>query len=1272
MDYGHEPLLVLKVLINGKFLASAMIDSGATSCFVDLDFLQTHQLQPVDKKSAISLTIVDGRSSSAGSVTQEIPLSLSYQDLSETIVFHVTKIASYDLILGKSWLKTHNPSINWQQDTLQFPKKCCPPKTQKPACPVSVFNPFSCLSTEYDSDSDLDSDSDPDPDTTQPAQIAAQTPTQTQTQTQTQPALTQTKTQTQNQSAPTQIKTQFLPAQTQPAQTQPQISCLEVSPKRLRRYARNHELQIYSVSREQVLDYLNQKDPSPEEEYQILRKSIPEKYHDLLPLFSRQGANQLPPHRQNDHEISLIPDAKLPTGPLYDMSPLELQALKKYLDENLEKGFIRPSASPMVSPVLFVRKPGSLRFCVDYRKVNDITEKNRYPLPRINESLQSASKGKIFTRLDLRAAYNLIRIKEGDEWKTAFRTRYGSFEYLVMPFGLSNAPATCQQFVNEVLHNFIDIFCVVYLDDILIYSDNQEEHNQHVRQVLSSLASAGLFVKGEKCEFDVNETKFVGFILSHDKLAMDPGKISAVNEWSAPTCVKGVQSFLGFANYYRRFIKDYSRICSPLFDLTKKDQPYIWTPACQSAFEYLKTQFTSAPILKHFDPSLETILETDASDRVVSGVLSQYHVQPDQSRRLLPVAYHSRKMNAAECNYGVGEKELLAIIDCLRQYFPLLMSLEKPVTILTDHKNLTAFTSKTVMNRRQARWALELSELPFTITYRPGSANSRADALTRRTQDQNSPEGDLDKTVPLIDPAKIQIHAIEASVMPRLVEYTQRDSFASSIFEALDRHQTRHPLIDLAACTRSPEGLLLVRNLAYIPDNSEIRLQILQSRHQHPAAGHPGQAAMFELITRDYWWPKMRKDIAQFIRNCETCQRIKPVRHAPYGFLKPIQVPQKRWDSLSMDFITGLPVSDSQDCLFVVVDRLSKMAHFIACKSTLDALGFARLFFDHVFKYHGLPSNIISDRGSLFTSRFSQSLASLVNVSQNLSTAFHPQTDGQTERVNAIVEQYIRAYCNYQQDNWSELLTFAEFSYNNTVSATTRVTPFFANYGFHPRYTVNLDGPAPEDSVLQDYSAQLEKLAEFLKAEMLWAQDMMQEQADKSRLAPPVLQPGTSVWLIRRFISTTRPSNKLDYKRLGPFTIKAKVSSHAYELDLPESMKVHPVFHVSLLEPAASDPFPGQVNAPPLPVIIDGEEEYAIEEILDVRPRGRTNIRWQYLVKWTGYPTPTWNSYESVADTEALQQFITRYPDKPGPDQLLRTSAPKEGGTVINDTSSPA
>ena len=333
------------------------------------------------------------------------------------------------------------------------------------------------------------------------------------------------------------------------------------------------------------------------------------------------------------------------------MNHHDLKALRSYLDKELSKGFIRVSRSPAAAPVLFVKKAnGDLRFCIDYRGLNNISVKNRHSLPLITETLSQLSHAKYFTKLDIISAFNKLRIKEGDEWKAAFTCRYGLFEPLVLPFGLSNGPASFQSYINHALRGLLDQFCTAYMDDILIYSKNYVEHQGHVKMVLSRLRDHGLQVDISKCNFEATEVTYLGLVISTSGIHMDPKKVSCIQEWPTPRSVRDIQCFLGFANFYRRFIPEFSRLASPLTQLTKKEVPFIWNSHCDYAFFQIKQAFKDGTMLAHFNPKRQTILETDASDFVTAAILSQY----DESGILRPVAFVSKKKLPAECNYEIS------------------------------------------------------------------------------------------------------------------------------------------------------------------------------------------------------------------------------------------------------------------------------------------------------------------------------------------------------------------------------------------------------------------------------------------------------------------------------------------------------------------------------------------------------------------------------------------------------------------------------------------
>ncbi|KHJ31814.1 hypothetical protein EV44_g1960 [Erysiphe necator] len=356
---------------------------------------------------------------------------------------------------------------------------------------------------------------------------------------------------------------------------------------------------------------------------------LPEEFKDFADVFLQKDADTLPFHRPGkDHEIKLHEGAIPCFKRSYAMSNDELTVVKKYIDDNLAKGFIRPSSSLYAAPVLLVKKPsGGNCMCVDYRALNNITVKNRYPIPLISETLDRLSNAKYFTTLDAISTFNRIRMKPGDEEKSAFNTRYGQFEYLVMPFGLCNAPSSFQSLINDTIHDYLDVFATAYLDDILIYSESLDDHIPHVRKVLQRMRDNNLQLDIHKCNFMTNKVKYLGLTISTNGLCMDHTKVDAITNWKTPSNLKDVRAFIVFANFYRRFINNFSAIVNPLTNMTKflciygkKQKPlFQWNDQCQKSFDNLKMAFTTAPILTHFQHGRETWVETDASDYVTAA-----------------------------------------------------------------------------------------------------------------------------------------------------------------------------------------------------------------------------------------------------------------------------------------------------------------------------------------------------------------------------------------------------------------------------------------------------------------------------------------------------------------------------------------------------------------------------------------------------------------------------------------------------------------------------
>ncbi len=578
------------------------------------------------------------------------------------------------------------------------------------------------------------------------------------------------------------------------------------------------------------------------------------------------------------------------------------------------------------------KKDGGLRPCIDYRGLNENTVKFRYPLPLVPAALEQLRQANYYTKLDLRNAYNLIRIREGDEWKTAFSTTSGHYEYLVMPFGLANSPSVFQAFMNDIFRDMLDRWVIVYIDDILIYSNTQEEHVRHVRAVLKRLLQHQLYVKAEKCEFHQTSTSFLGYVISQDGVSMDDKKVQAVLEWPQPQTIKELQRFLGFANFYRRFIRNFSSIASPLTTMTKRNTSrLVWSPEALHSFKELKARFTSAPILRHPDPERQFTVEADASNTGVGAVLSQRQGEP---AKLYPCAFFSRKLSAAERNYDVGNRELLAMKLALEEWRHWLEGTTHPFIVLTDHKNLEYLRSAKRLNPRQARWALFFTRFHFTVTYRPGTKNTKADALSRQVEcvEPSSP-------IENIIPEKILLAPVQWDIMTEITHANQ---------------QTQPP-------PECPTDLVFV--------TEPFRHPLLNQVHTSLSSGHPGIAATEHLLRNRFWWPTLLTDTTNFIHNCNICNTTKSLRQLPAGLLQPLPTPRRPWSHIAIDFITDLPNSQGNTTILTIIDRFSKACRLIPLPKLPTSLETAELMCNQVFRYYGLPDDIVSDRGSQFTSR---------------------------------------------------------------------------------------------------------------------------------------------------------------------------------------------------------------------------------------------------------------------------------------------------------------
>lgn len=891
-----------------------------------------------------------------------------------------------------------------------------------------------------------------------------------------------------------------------------------ISAKEVEKVISNHEVVYVLVSRE----LQQEKESSSTAPIEV--KTLLEDFKDVFPEDLPPG---LPPIRGIEHQIDLIPGAPLPNKAAYRSNPEETKEMQRQIEELMERGYVRESMSPCAVPTLLVpKKDGGWRMCIDSRAVNNITIKYRFPIPRLDDLLDELHGSVIFSKIDLRSGYHQIRMREGDEWKTAFKTKLGLYEWLVMPFGLTNAPSTFMRLMHEVLKPFLGKFVVVYLDDILIYSRSLQDHLSHLRRVFEVLREKKLYAKLEKCYFLVPSVTFLGYVVSKDGVSVDQSKVEAIKTWPAPTTASEVRSFHGLASFYRRFVKNFSSIIAPMTECLKKERgKFEWTPEAQKAFETIKQHLCEAPILALPDFTSPFEVETDASGVGIGAVLLQ-------NKR--PIAYFSEKLGGARLNYSTYDKEFYAIVRALDHWSHYLRPAH--FVLHSDHESLKYIHGQQKLNPRHAKWVEFLQSFNFSSKYKEGKSNVVADALSRRYA--------------LLGVLNFRLLGFEL-----IKEHYKGDVDFATLIEDCSKGAVGSYILQ--------DGFLFKGNKLCLPKCS-IRELVVREAHGGGIAGHFGIAKTLAILQEHFYWPKMLADVHLVISRCATCQKAKATFHQ--GLYTPLPVPDSPWEDISMDFIVGLPRTQrGKDSIMVVVDRFSKMAHFVPCHKVDDALKVADLYFKEIVRLHGIPKTIVSDRDTKFMSFFWKSLWKLVGTKLLFSTSYHPQTDGQTEVTNRTLGALLRGLVNKTQKDWDVKLAHAEFAYNRSPTYATKHSPFEVVYGENPKLPIDLI-PIPKGELIHvDAKAKWEamhKLHAQVRARIEKVNHKYREHANKHRRQPE-FKVGELVWLhLRKERFPGKRKNKLMPRSEGPFRIIEKVNDNAFKLDLPGDYGISATFNV--------------------------------------------------------------------------------------------------------------
>ena len=811
------------------------------------------------------------------------------------------------------------------------------------------------------------------------------------------------------------------------------------------------------------------------------------------------------------------------------------------VEQMLQNGVIQPSSSPWSSPVVMVKKKdGSWRFCVDYRKLNSVTHRDAYPLPRIDSTLDSLAGSKLFTTLDLASGYWQVEMEPDDKQKTAFSTTKGHFEFNVMPFGLTNAPPTFQRLMECTLAGLSGTHCLVYLDDIIVFSTTFEDHLQRLVSVFDRLRTAGLKLKPKKCHFAKQQITYLGHVISIKGIEPDGNKLAAVTAYPTPRNSKEVKQFIGLSNYYRRFIPHYAEVAEPLHRILRKtSKNFNWTAECDISFSLLKAKLTSPPILAYPHFTDPFIVSTDASDKAIGGVLSQLR---DGHERV--IAYWSRQLSKAERNYSTIEREALAAVGAIKEFYPYLYGF--PFTLITDHNPLTSLKGIKDTGGRLARWLLFLQQFNFTVEYKKGSRHSNADTLSRRPPD-NPVVTMVEACTSLTDTESLAKAQMED---PQLTSLKLQLQSGTALRDCPTGLRKCFLLNGLICRTYKDSTTQLEHTQVVIP--ATLKNTVLQEVHNN--LGHLGVKKTLERLKTRYYWSQYEQDTVQWVKQCEQCQKRNPPQPnpgAPLGIIAAV----RPFEKLSWDIMGPLPISShGNKYILVITDLFTKWVEAFPLKDA-TATTLATTILNEVICRYGVPSGLHSDQGANLCSSVIYSLCELLGIAPTRTSAYHPEGNGQVERFNRTLQSILAKTVDANQDTWDSQLPKALFAYRTAVHETTGFTPFHLTFARSPQLPVDVMLGRVLPATLRSYPQFVQDAHKQMATSCNIAQQHLRAQHlhnkklhDKDTTAVPFCV-GDRVWLYTPVVPKGKTKKFTSFWK-GPYTIVDKTGEVNYKIQL--------------------------------------------------------------------------------------------------------------------------